>query len=261
MRLGCAAYSYRQALQSGALTLEAFVDECARLGLDGVELTAYYFKSTEPVALQELKKYCFRRGMHVLGTAVGSNFTQPDAEKRREHVQMTKDWIDHSVILGAPCIRVFAGPVPEGVPEGTATGWALECLRQCVDHAAERGVVVALENHGGVTTTAEQVLAMAEQLEGPWFGLNLDFGNFRNDPYEEIRQVAHLAVTTHAKVSTRLPGDQREPVDYARVREIMEGVGYQGYISVEYEEQEDAATGVPRFVENLQSVFGRGRGG
>src|SRR5437870_7882655 len=84
MRIGCAAYSYRQALQGGALTLEGFVDECARLGLDGVELTAYYFKSTEPAALQALKRHCFRRGLHVAGTAVGSNFTQTDPEKRRE---------------------------------------------------------------------------------------------------------------------------------------------------------------------------------
>ena len=161
MRLGCAAYSYRQALQSGAMTLEGFVDECERLGLDGVELTAYYFQDTRPAALHALKRHCFGRGLHIAGTAVGSNFTQPDPEKRREHVQVTKEWIDHSVLLGAPCIRVFAGSTPEGVEEGEARRWAVSCLRECVDYAAERGVVVALENHGGVTARAEQVLANA----------------------------------------------------------------------------------------------------
>src|SRR5262249_24086806 len=129
MRLGCAAYSFRQALQGGEMTLEAFIDECARMGLDGVELTAYYFKSTARAALNDRKRHCFQRGMHILGTAVGSNFTQADAGKREEHVQMTKAWIDHSVALGAPCIRVFARPVPEGVSEDEATAWAVECLR------------------------------------------------------------------------------------------------------------------------------------
>src|SRR5262249_44117718 len=167
------------------------------------------------------------------GTAVGSNFTQADAGKREEHVQMTKAWIDHSVALGAPCIRVFAGPVPEGVSEDEATAWAVECLREVIPYGAERGVVVALENHGGVTTGADQVLAIAEQVQNPWFGLNLDCGNFRTQPYEEIREVAHLAVTTHAKVTTRTPEGGREPVDYHRVRQILEAPGYHGYISIE----------------------------
>src|SRR5262245_11094489 len=104
MRLGCAAYSYRQALQSGALTLPGFVDECASLGLDGVELTAYYFPDAERATLNDLKRHCFRRGVHILGTAVGSNFTLADEAKRRDQVRMAQAWIDHSVVLGAPCI-------------------------------------------------------------------------------------------------------------------------------------------------------------
>jgi sugar phosphate isomerase/epimerase len=236
------------------MTLPAFIDECARLGLDGVELTAYYFPDTERATLNNLKRHCFRRGLHILGTAVGSNFTQADEAKRREQVEMTKAWIGHSVILGAPCIRVFAGPIPEGVDEEQATRWAVECLQECVDHAGRQGVVVALENHGGVTTTASQVLRIARQFQNPWFGLNLDCGNFREDPYEEIRQVAPLAITTHAKVTTRTPAGV-EPVDYARVRDLLAAAGYSGYISIEYEEKEDAATGVPRFHETLRAAF------
>jgi sugar phosphate isomerase/epimerase len=255
MKLGCAAYSYRQALQSGAMTLEGFVDECARIGLDGVELTAYYFPNTERAALHTLKRYCYLRGLDICGTAVGSNFTQPDPERRAQQVAMTKEWIDHSVELGAPGIRVFAGPVPEGVAEREAMTWAIECLRECIGYAAERGVVVALENHGGVTARAGQVLELEAALQSPWFGLNLDCGNFHEDPYDEIRRVARLAVTAHAKVSTRTPTGV-EPVDYARVRAILEEAGYRGYLNIEYEEKdEDAATAVPRFASHLASVF------
>jgi sugar phosphate isomerase/epimerase len=253
MRLGCAAYSYREHLQSGKMSLEQFVDACVDMGLDGVELTSYYFPSTEREYLHQLKRHCFLRGQHILGTAVGSNFTQVDDGKRRENVRMTRDWIDHSVILGAPCIRVFAGPIPTDVPEEQAFNWALECLQECVAHGSERGVTVALENHGGVTSTAPQVRKFLDAIDNPWFGLNLDFGNFRVDPYAEFEQVAPHAVTTHAKVTTRV-GEEREPVDYARVREIMDRAGYRGYLSVEYEEKEDAAVAVPRFVEYLKTA-------
>ena len=132
--------------------------------------------------------------------------------------------------------------------------WAVDCLRECIAYGAQRGVVIALENHGGVTARAEQVMAIAEQVRGSWFGLNLDCGNFSGDPYEEIRQVAPLAVTTHAKVTTRSP-EGVQPVDYTRVRDILAAAGYEGYLSIEYEEKEDAATAVPRFVDTLRAAL------
>ncbi|MBI3912278.1 MAG: sugar phosphate isomerase/epimerase [Armatimonadetes bacterium] len=254
MRLGCAAYSYRDLLLSGEMTLEQFIDTCAAMGLDGVELTAYYLTDTSRDTLNALKRYCFRRGMHILGTAVGSNFTQSDDAALRQHIQMTKDWIDHSAVLGAPCIRVFAGHVPPGSSEEEAFERCVACLQECVAYAAPRGVMVALENHHGITTTAFQVLRLAAAVDNPWFGLNLDFGNFHEDPYREFEQVAHLAVTTHAKVTWQ-SGQERRPVDYARVAQIMAAVGYQGYLSVEYEEREDPRTGVPRFVEELHRAL------
>jgi sugar phosphate isomerase/epimerase len=254
MRLGCAAYSYRDALKSGEMTLEQFVVECQRMGLDGVELTSYYFSSTDRAYLNELKRHCFAHGMHILATAVGSNFTHPEEERRREQVELTRQWIDHSVVLGAPCLRVFAGSIPAGHTEVDALRWAVGCLRECIPYAAERGVVLALENHGGITATAQQVLRLAEELRNPWFGLNLDFGNFRNDPYHEFELCAAHAVTTHAKRTMRA-GEGRVSVDYARVAEILRRSGYAGYISVEYEDAEDPRTAVPAFVTTLKQCF------
>jgi sugar phosphate isomerase/epimerase len=256
MRLGCAAYSYRDFLkEGGGMTLEAFIDECARMGLDGVELTAYYFPTpVTETRLHELKRLCFRRGMHILGTAVGSNFTQADEAARREQVRTTREWIDHSVTLGAPVIRVFAGPVPQGATEAQAVDWAVACMEEVTHYGSQRGVAVALENHGGITGTADQVLRLVERLGGPWFGLNLDFGNFHQDPYAEIERCAPHAITTHVKRTMR-GASGPESVDYARVADIMRRVGYQGYLSVEYEDREDARTAVPEFVRHLQSVF------
>ena len=258
MRIGCAAYSYRDFLkEGGGMTLEAFVDECARMGLDGVELTSYYFATPVTEArLHAIKRHCFRRGLHILGTAVGSNFAQADEAARREHVRMTREWIDHSVTLGAPVIRLFAGPIPQGATEEQAVAWAVACLREVSDYGAQRGVCVALENHGGITGTADQVLHLMDQMKGSpagWFGLNLDCGNFHTDPYREIERCAPHAITTHAKRSMRGPSGP-ERVDYTRVVEIMRRAGYSGYLSVEYEDRDDPRTAVPEFVAYLQSV-------
>ena len=181
-----------------SMSLESFIKTCAEMGLDGVELTAYYFKDTSIKYLQEVKKNAFKYGMHIAGTAVGNNFCQADEKVRKEQIQMVKDWIDHSVILGSPCIRVFAGYVPEGYTEKDAFNWTVECVKECVEYGEKNGVVIALENHGGITGTADQVIKLMGEIKSDWLGLNLDFGNFRY-PWIEFEKVAKYAVTTHSK--------------------------------------------------------------
>src|SRR5436853_7006628 len=109
MRLSCCAYSYRQYLTAGQMSLEKLVDVAAGIGFGGVELTAYYFPSTDRDYLNNLKRRIHRTGLAVSGTAIGTDFTQPESDKRAEHVRMTKEWIERSVVLGAPTLRVFAG--------------------------------------------------------------------------------------------------------------------------------------------------------
>jgi len=265
MKLGCAAYSYRDYLldqrrgpQQGRMSLVDFLDTAVELNLDGVELTSYYFPSTERAYLNNLKRQALFRGLEISGTAVGNNFCLPEEAERQAQVDMCKEWIEHSVILGSPCMRVFAGPVPEGHTEEEARAWCIECLREVVAHGEQHGVVIALENHGGITYTAEQVLKLLDAIQSDWLRANLDLGNFGPDPYDQFRMIAPYTVTTHAKVSwferPRDPSSRRD-VDYARVKEILEDVGYRGFISIEYEEPEDPQTGVPAFVRTLQSVF------
>ncbi len=46
MKVGSAAYSFRQYLTKGEMSLEGFLHKAVEMDLDGVELTAYYFPST-----------------------------------------------------------------------------------------------------------------------------------------------------------------------------------------------------------------------
>lgn len=250
MRLGCCAYSYRDALNSGDLDLNGFLHKCVDMKLDGVELTAYYFKDLSREALLDTKMKAYRMGLQVSGTAVGNAFTSPDADHRRSQVQMVLDWIDHSVTLGAPGLRVFAGSIHDGTTERQAFDWTVECLKECCARATDRGVMIALENHGGITSTAEQTLALLNAVGSDWMGLNLDVGNFAGDPYSQIERAASFAVTAHAKVSAA-----GSPLDFDRIVQILAKAGYCGYLNVEYEEPGDAGVGVPAFMEVLAKAL------
>src|SRR3954469_606904 len=156
-KFSLAAYSYRDLLlpkqgKEPQLTLNDFIDDCAKLGLEGTELTSYYFPK-QPTAdyLHGLRSQAFRLGLDISGTAIGNEFGHPKGEKRDAEIAKTKQWIEHAAVLTAPVIRIFAGPQQKGQPEGEAHSLMVSAIEECCDYAAKFGVYLALENHGGPT--------------------------------------------------------------------------------------------------------------
>ena len=173
---------------------------------------------------------------------------------------MVREWVDISVKLGAPCIRVFAGGVPEGHTFEDACKWTAECLEECLEYAKPRGVIIALENHGGITSTAQQVTSIlgavgGSYLEERWLGSNLDLGNYRGDPYSNIEMAAPYAVATHAKTDIYVEGAGRQNADYEQITRILDKAGYKGCLSIEYEGKEEPMTAMPKFVKYLKECI------
>jgi len=255
MKLSCCGYSFRDQLTGGKMTMETFLDKCVELGFDGVELTQYYFPEESDRYLNHVKREVFRRGLDISGTAVGGNFTNADAAAREKQVKHVLDWVEKSAKLGSPVLRVFAGGQPQGADLETAGSWVREGLARCAEAGEKYGVALGLENHGGLTANADGVLGLLRPFAGnPWVGLNLDFGNFTGDIYEQYGRCAPVTITTHAKVTVR-QGEGREFVDYRQVVRIMREAGYKGYLAIEYEEPGDALLGVDRFCAYLRGCL------
>ncbi|MEW6359150.1 MAG: sugar phosphate isomerase/epimerase family protein [Planctomycetota bacterium] len=254
MKVSCCAYSYRELLTQQKMSLEDFIHTAREIRLDAVELTSYYFAETSDAYLYNLKRLVFRNGLNISGTAVGGRFTESDEGKLAAHVAMVKEWIEISQKLGSPVLRVFAGAIDKDADEEAVRARAVAAMRECAAYGQSRGVLIAMENHGGITTTAGMVLDLVKDVNHPWFGVNLDCGNYKSeDPYKEIEMTAPHAVTTHAKVSIRR-GEERESVDYYRVVEILDRAGYNGYLSIEYEDPEDPIITIPRFAAYLRGI-------
>jgi sugar phosphate isomerase/epimerase len=264
MKLSLAAYSFRNYLtdyrrgatpKPGAMTLESFVDLCASYPLDGVELTSYYVPEPLPDAyLQRLRRRAFLLGLTVSGTAIGNTFTHPPGPKRDEEMAYTRRWIDRAADLGAPTIRIFAGNLQKGTTEAQARQWCIEAIREACAYAAARGVILALENHGGIVTTADQLLSIVKEIDSEWFGVNWDSGNFRSvDAYAELKAIAPYAVTSQIKVEIGSPSGSK-PADWRRVVGILRDSGFRGWVALEYEEEEDAKVAVPRLLGELEKL-------
>lgn len=265
-KLSLAAYSFNrflpkawtpEQLADAKFTLEQFIDFCAEQNLDGCELTAYYFpKEITTEYLLGLKERAFRLGLDISGTAIGNNFCVTDPAERAKQLEMTRQWIDYSAILGAPVIRIFAGTAAKGDTEDQARERCVSAINESLQYAATKGVCLALENHGGITATPEQLLKIVEAVEpSPWFGVNFDGGNFRTeDPYADLAKIAPYSINSQLKVEM-YPGGRKEPADLARVVQILKEAHYRGFVTLEYEAAEDPHTAIPMHIAELRKLL------
>ncbi|HEY6166627.1 MAG TPA: sugar phosphate isomerase/epimerase family protein [Verrucomicrobiae bacterium] len=270
LQLSLAAYSFREFFKDSAhkrskepvpdkaIDLFNFIDFCAEHGCDGAELTAYYFpKDVTDEYLLKVRRHAFLRGVAVSGTSVGNNFAHPKGEKRDQEIADVKRWIDRAAVLGAPHIRIFAGVPPKGTDPTTARAMCLDAIEECCDYAGRHGIFLGLENHGGIVATPEELLDLVKRVKSPWFGVNLDTGNFRiADPYAGLTQAAPYAVNVQLKAEiNRGEKGADEPADLPRLVKILRDANYQGFVALEYEAKEDPWTAVPRLLKQMKELF------
>lgn len=258
-KLSLAAYSMRKFLdlKNPTMKLEEFIEKCVEWGCDGTELTEYYFpKPVTPEYVAKIKRTAIKAGLPITCTPIGNTFTHPPGEARDKQIAAMKQWIDISAELGSPAIRTFAGSVQKGSNEDEARKFCIETLNICLEHAAKRGVFLALENHGGIVATAEGMIAILDAIKHDWLGVNLDSGNFHTpDPYGDLEKIAPYAVTCQLKCEISPKGGKKQDADYGRIVDIMRKVKYRGFITLEYEAAEDPLTGIPKHLEMIRKVL------
>jgi len=248
---GCCAYSYRKYLQNGPMTMEDFILKAVELGIEGVDITTYYLKSTEPSYILGLRRLAFRNGVPFSGAAIGSNMCQLDPTKRAEELEKIKKWIDVTQLLGASHLRVFGGELPQGATDEQGVEWVVETLKPACDYAAARGVTLGIESHGGITSKASNILEILRRVDSPYAGCNLDISNWEQDPYNQIEACIPYATHTHIR---DFYGKSRTPLDLDRVWTLFANGGYKGFMSAEYEGAQDPQTAVPKLLAKIKAL-------
>jgi sugar phosphate isomerase/epimerase len=272
--IGVSTYSYwRFNGPKEDFPIEDCIDQAAEMGFDGVEILHIQMNSEENDYLQFLKRRAFERGLDLMGFSTHQGFVDPDAEERRENVERTLHQIDLAAALGIPTMRINTGrwgtsgsfdelmanrgiePPLEGYTDEDGFEWVIESISECVQHAAEKGVVLGLENHWGLGRTAEGVLRIIEAIDSPWLQVTLDTGNFLEDPYDQLAMLAPHTILLQAKTYYGGGTWYTLDLDYDRIARIMREAGFEGYVSLEFEGKEAADEAVPMSLALLREAF------
>jgi len=272
IHIGVSTYSYWH-FDRVKYPIEKVIEDAARIGFDGVEILHRQMESEDRKYVNNLKRMAFSLGLDLFFLSIHQNFVSPDKDRRQKDIDHTKRCIDLAVQLGCPAIRLNSGrwgtagsfqqmldaggketPLA-GYTDDDAFKWCIDSINECLPHTEQAGVVLALENHWGLTTSVEGLLRIYQGVNSPWLSINLDTGNFVGDPYPQLEKLAPHAIVVQAKTYYGGGVYYTRELDYDRIAKILRSAGFKGYISLEMEGKETADLAVTKSLKVLREAF------
>ncbi len=273
-RIGVSTYSFWQFNGPKENSpIEMCIDKAAEMGFDGIEFLLVQMQSEDNSYLQKLKRQAFHAGLDIMGFSTHQGYVFPEKEKRDEEIKKTINQIELAYKLGIPTMRLNTGrwrttksfddlmankgiePILEGYTEDEGFEWVIDSIQQCISKAQECGVVLGLENHWGLGRTAEGVLRIVDAINSPWLQVTADTGNFLENRYEQLEQLAPKAFLIQAKTYYGGGKWYTLETDYHKVASIFRKANYRGYVSIEFEGKEDPMTAVPKSLDVIRDAF------
>jgi L-ribulose-5-phosphate 3-epimerase len=205
------------------------------IGLDGVQVSLGTVRDDmhlrKPEVQQEYKKAAQQTGVEVASLAIGEMNNVP-YKKDPQTIAWVSDCVDVCTALGVKVILLafFADGDLRGDKEGVDE--VVRRLKGVAPKAEKAGVILGIESW----LSADQHLQIIDRVGSKAVQVYYDVCNSNDrgyDIYKEIRQLGKrkLICEFHAKENGSLLG--KGNVDFRKVHEAMEDIGYTGWIQIE----------------------------
>ncbi len=274
--IAVSTYSFWQFRRNQMISIEKCIEEAARMGFDGVDILLRQMEREDREENEHcriLKRTALINGVDLCCMSTHQGFLSPDKDKRRKNIELTKRQVEIAYKLGIPIIRINTGtwgtsknfddlmahrgiePPVDGYTEDDGFKWVIDSIEKCLPKAEECGVILGLENHWGLARTPEGLLRIVNAIDSPWLQVLLDTGNFLEDPYDKLEMCAPQTVLMQAKTYYGGGLWYTLDLDYPRIARIMKKHNFRGYISLEFEGNENYRTAIPKSLARLRQAF------
>ena len=251
---------------TGQMSLRDWVELASTLDVDGLEFYSGFIDLRSEGTWKEARKIVEDKGLCIPMLCCSPDFTHPDANFRKEQIDLEKKWIDMAAKLGGKFCRVLSGQRRPEVSREDGIEYAAECINACIPYAKKRGITLIIENHykdnywqyPEFAQYMDVFCELVEKIDSPQFGVNYDPSNTilaGEDPLELLARVKHRVVTMHASDRYLKEGtieDLRKEEDsvgyasrlshgvigqgmndYDKIFSELKSVGFDGWISIE----------------------------
>ncbi|MEM4407587.1 MAG: sugar phosphate isomerase/epimerase family protein [Candidatus Caldarchaeum sp.] len=287
-KLALSMWSYVRAWRRGDIDIPGFLEVAKGMGIAGVELLDVFFADDAKWMAQtkEVAHLARSMGMQLPIFSVSNDFTEEGKESYTRNLEKVQKGIERAVLLGAEVVRVFAGGGENVQDHQVAYARVVEGLSSASEYAKSRGVRLALENHGRFAGRGDQVITLIREVRAKTrtatLGSNPDPANFLladEEPHSGVSMVAPVAYMAHLKdfapahedkghVFISMEGKRYVGVPLGdgivplrKCLQTLREAGFRGWVSVEYEAEEDERTGIPKSLavarNILQDLWGR----
>ncbi|MFM8496862.1 MAG: sugar phosphate isomerase/epimerase family protein [Planctomycetia bacterium] len=237
-KISLAEWSLHKTLFSGKLDNLDFPRTAKEdFGIDGVEYVNQFFKdkAKDTAYLAELAKRSADAGVNnvlIMCDGLG-DLGNPDAAARTKAIENHFPWVEAAKRLGCHSIRVNAASKGSFEEQQKL---AADGLGRLSDYAAQMGMNVIVENHGGLSSNGEWLAGVMKMVGKPNCGTLPDFGNFHDyDRYRGVEELMPFAKGVSAKSHEFDAAGNEVRTDYQKMLRLVMAAGYHGWIGVEYE--------------------------
>ncbi len=234
------------------LTLDEVLGLAKRIGYDGIEARAAKEHAhgveldTDADQRSEIKQKAADAGIAIC--CVSASIRYADPATNPEARDDTLRYIDLAADVAAPIIRVFGGPIPEGITRDAAKDLLVESLSSVAEHATQRGVIVCIETHDD-WCDPQDLADVLSRVDNPAIAVNWDImhpimkaGATMDEAFNTLKPwIRHLHVhdgdVRDGKRSLVPIGEGK--VDHRRAIELLRTISFDGYLSGEWIKWDD----------------------
>lgn len=243
-KISLAQWSLHRDFLSGKLKHLDFAAKARALEIDAVEYVSTFFadKANDASFLQQMNTRAADHGVEQLLIMVDLEgaLASPDSPERNDAIENHRKWVRAAHALGCHSIRVNLNGGKKLLPAKEA---AVASLTTLSEYAAQEGINVLVENHGGFSSNAQWLASVMHAVALPNCGTLPDFGNFRlsffppkhYNPYKGTAELMPFAKGVSAKTYAFRPDGTESSLDYVRLLRIVKEASYTGHIGIEYE--------------------------
>ena len=270
MKLSICHYSYHRTWESKNWGCTDLAKAVKSQGVGAVDFHARFVGDPDTAA-RRIQEALSESGLELSGVSLSNNLFQ-EGEQFEEEIKQTIRWIRVAAEVSAPVSRIFGGSIDDRSNQSHLdAGFSriIDGLGRLALEAEKYGVILGLENHGGLPCSAEEQIDVIRKINSAHLRATVDIGNYMScgqDSLESCKISAPYAAYVHVKDFVKKKSSENPwgweieasilgagVVDVPGCLSVLAEAGFDGHVALEYEAKPEEETAVPESIE----YFGR----